>query len=559
MDKYILLAILSLAVLLRVLFIHQYPNGFTPDEASFGYDAYSILHTGRDQWGRFLPLVLESFGDFKAPLYAYLLVPFVAFFGLEVWVVRLPNALLSVFAVLVTYFLIKHIRMNYLKSHNLDKFKVELLASFLLAVSPWHVQLSRGAFEANLTSFFMPLGILLFLKGLENYKFLLLSAFVFGLNLFTYHAARFVTPIVVGILVMFFLKKLIKVNLKYLIVSLAVFAIFFLVVVSTFFQGGLKRAQDVSIFRGALEAQAEARLKAIQSGLDPTLAKITNNKYLVVARRFKDNYIKYFSKEFLVTRGPGEATYGMVPGIGVVYFIEVVALIFFVFFAILSKNKMLIFILIFLLIAVLPAALTMGVGYAANRAATMLPFIHVASALGFAYFVSLIKKINNLRYAVNLSVFILILFVFYQLGLSIQTYLGNQNDLVAKAMLYGRIELFEYLNSSISANKVVISRRLSEPHIYLAFVNKIDPLIYQKNAKDWVRYREEGLTFLDQMYKYSLGKYTFQAIESSDFNELSNGEILVVLPEEMLPNVNLAYETINYPSGEIAFFIVRTL
>ena len=31
------------------------PNGFHADEASIGYDAYSMLETGRDQYGEFLP------------------------------------------------------------------------------------------------------------------------------------------------------------------------------------------------------------------------------------------------------------------------------------------------------------------------------------------------------------------------------------------------------------------------------------------------------------------------------------------------------------------------
>src|SRR3990167_1382093 len=105
MQKWLLAGILALAFVLRVVGLSSFPPGFTPDEASFGYDAYSILKTGKDQWGKPFPLVLESFGDFKSPLYAYLTVPSVAAFGLNKFAVRFPNAILGTLAVLAAYLL----------------------------------------------------------------------------------------------------------------------------------------------------------------------------------------------------------------------------------------------------------------------------------------------------------------------------------------------------------------------------------------------------------------------------------------------------------------------
>ena len=194
MKRFILPLILVVAFVLRVTWLDKYPAGFTPDEASFGYDAYSILKTGNDQWGHTLPIVLESFGDFKSPLYAYLTIPSVAIFGLSKFAVRLPNALLGTLAVLVVYLLTKELFK--------DK-KLAVVAALMLAISPWHIMLSRGAFEANLTTFFLPLGILLFLK--ERYT---LSAIILGLNLFTYHSAKLVTPLIVGFMVFLYRDRL---------------------------------------------------------------------------------------------------------------------------------------------------------------------------------------------------------------------------------------------------------------------------------------------------------------------------------------------------------------
>src|SRR3989304_30788 len=106
MKKYLILLsiIFTGALFLRVVGLSSYPAGFTQDEAGLGYDAYSLLLTGKDQWGVSWPLILRSFGDFKMPLYSYLAIPSVYLFELNEFSVRFPNAILGSFAVLTTFF-----------------------------------------------------------------------------------------------------------------------------------------------------------------------------------------------------------------------------------------------------------------------------------------------------------------------------------------------------------------------------------------------------------------------------------------------------------------------
>lgn len=104
-KKWLIVGIVLLGFLIRAVAIDKFPVGFTADEASFGYDAYSILKTGRDQWGQFLPIVLKSFGDYKSPLYAYLTIPSILIFGLTKFAVRLPNAMVGASAVYFVYLL----------------------------------------------------------------------------------------------------------------------------------------------------------------------------------------------------------------------------------------------------------------------------------------------------------------------------------------------------------------------------------------------------------------------------------------------------------------------
>ena len=66
--------------------------------------------------------------------------------------------------------------------------KCSLLAMFLLAVSPWHIMLSRWALESNLVVGFLLFGLLFFIYGIEKQPFFILSAVFYGLSLYCYAA-----------------------------------------------------------------------------------------------------------------------------------------------------------------------------------------------------------------------------------------------------------------------------------------------------------------------------------------------------------------------------------
>src|SRR3989304_6475119 len=131
MRKYILGAILLFGFFLRFIAIDKIPAGFTPDEASFGYDAYSILNTGKDQWGHTLPLVFESFGDYKSPLYVYITIPSVLVFGLNKFSVRLPNAIIGTLAIYAVYLLVIEIFHNKEEKSKVLNQKSLAIASYL--------------------------------------------------------------------------------------------------------------------------------------------------------------------------------------------------------------------------------------------------------------------------------------------------------------------------------------------------------------------------------------------------------------------------------------------
>src|SRR3989344_3573044 len=143
MKKHFLLIFIFLfAFILRFWELGNFPSSLDWDEASLGYNAYSILKAGRDEYGVFLPLSIRSFGDYKPPLYTYLTIFPVALFDLNEYAVRFPSAFLGTISVVAVYFLI--LRLNF-------KQKIALLTSFFLGISPWALQFSRVAFETNVS------------------------------------------------------------------------------------------------------------------------------------------------------------------------------------------------------------------------------------------------------------------------------------------------------------------------------------------------------------------------------------------------------------------------
>src|ERR1035437_1339725 len=147
----LLLLIIIVAAFIRLYQIGKVPASPDWDEAALGYNAYSIMLTGKDEYGKFLPVVLQSFDDYKPALYSYLVIPFIKIFGLSVVAVRLPSVLFGALSILAIFFIIKELFDKGVTVGNIkiDSDILALVTCFLVAISPWHIQFSRIGFEAN--------------------------------------------------------------------------------------------------------------------------------------------------------------------------------------------------------------------------------------------------------------------------------------------------------------------------------------------------------------------------------------------------------------------------
>lgn len=493
LKRHLLLIILVLATFLRLFNLSSNPPGLNWDEVSMGYSAYSLGETGADEWAVKYPILFRSYGEWKSPVYIYLLVPFIQIFGLNAWGVRLPAALFGVLAVYLTYLI-----GSKLYSH-----KVGLWAAFLLAVSPWHLMLSRPAFEAGVALAFVLAGIYLMLKQKP-----LLAAIPFGLAIHTYHSAKFVVPIVVVYLALSNFKKL---GFKKLAITAVILSIFALPIAMDLLSGkSQKRYAQVGI---TTDAELVERFYKYRNTfpLGDFGNKLVFNKATFILSVGFSNWTSYLSPHFLLGSEAIRAQHS-IPFRGVLYFSE---------FALVVYGLIILFSghgpersrrgvarylpLLIIGAGFVPAALTKDI-YHVLRSIMTLPWWQILAAISIVElqnkFIKYPKKLYPLYllFAAEILAFMVVYFVWYP-------------QAFAKDWQYGYKQATEYLKEHEDKyDKIIFSKMYGEPQIFVAFYTQLDPRVYQAASRDWLSYESLGFPWLDQLPEYSLGKYTFTDI-----------------------------------------------
>lgn len=187
-EKFLPLGIVILGALVRVICLGSVPGGSFQDEAFVAWNAYGLWTDGMDSAGNHFPVYMADWGDGHSALYCWLLVPLYALVGkagITRFVIRLPQVLIGTLTLVAVYFLFKKMFGR----------KAGLWALFMLAVCPWHITMCRWALDANLAPAFLIFGLVFFIKGLENKKFLLISAILYGLSLYCYAVIWPIVPL----------------------------------------------------------------------------------------------------------------------------------------------------------------------------------------------------------------------------------------------------------------------------------------------------------------------------------------------------------------------------
>lgn len=513
------------AFILRFYKLGEVPISVDWDEAAIGYNAYSLIETGRDEFGQRFPIVFRSFDDYKPPLYIYLTIPSVLVFGVNEFAVRFPSAFFGTLTVLLTYFLVrKLLEMNVVKKVWWTEY-LPIIVAGLLAISPWHVHFSRIAFEANTGVFFNVLGLCLFLKGIQKRWWLVFSAMIFALALYEYHSERVFVPLLVLTLIILYRKELIKKGT----VTVVSFVVGIVMVIPLVFlllnPSNLTRLTGTSSLAdktGLLERSVTKIEDANRRG--DMLGKIFANRRITYGQVILNGYLSSYNFNWLFVTGDQERHHA--PGMGLLYWWELPFLLIGLYVLGSSTNiskRMKILIFTWFLISPVAASPTTEVPHAV-RTLVFLPTFQIFVGLGLVIFWDFMKNKNKIYK--NSITTALCLFILFNFAYYIDNYFIQMNPEYSRYWQYGYKEAVKYTVENYDKyDQIVISPKLEQPHIFFLFFLKYPPKDYLAQGGT----RSGG--FAEQ--RNAFGKYEFRQF-NVDQENLPGRTLYIGTSKEMI-------------------------
>lgn len=547
--KILISGIFLLALFLRIYRLDKYPAGLLWDEAALGYNAYSILKTGRDEYGVWFPLIFKSFGDYKPGFYIYLTVPSVAVFGLNEFSVRLPSAFFGGLTVLFLYFLLR----------GDSRTKIALLAAALLMINPWHLSFSRGAWELNLMTFEIVLGLWLAAKAIESRKsrYFYFSVLFFVLALFTYQSAKLLVPALILGFAFFYRRELKAISSKPKIIFGASFLLVFLFFNFLTVAGG--RAGRLKVMSILSYPRSKEESLAIQTQDNSSAFDwlVFHESPIFFARSILSRYFNHFSGKFLFFSGDWSNLRNGVAYHGLFYLIDLIFLVWGL--GILFKkdrSPLENFMIYWLLLAPLPSAATRDIISSVRSFTMVIPLVFII-ATGLENCLSFFSTKNKyLKIGGYLFLIVSYLFFFWRFA---DYYVVHDPIYNAKDRLVGYKEAVKTISEEGKGkDKIVVTIRYGQPYIFYLFYTQYDPWKYQKQA-----HLVESANG-DVGYVEKIDNIEFRDIYWPTDRGIKNS--LFVGDEFALPlNDLLGYENqfvitreIKYPDGRVAFRVVET-
>lgn len=519
--KIFLFLIVLLGFFLRFYKVGEIPNAIYGDEQAFAWNAYNILKLGQDEYGTPYPLQFRSFDDYKSPVPAYLLVPFIKYLGLNAFAIRLPIVLASTLT-LFAVFLLVHLFFNN---------KVSLLISFLMAISPWHIHLARAFFESELCLLFIIFGTYFFLRSNSRLKEMLISSLFFSLSLYSYLTPRIFLPIFIPFL---FIHSFISYGKKSIsqkrILFNAVIGFIFLIILSipllkfAIFDKGLSRFNKLAstVNNNIIDIVNRERSA---SNLAVNIRPLFHNKYFIWFRFIKDNYLEHLSPNFLYIFGDNNLRL-FTGNMGMFYLIEFPLLLIGIYQLWIKKREAAIFFLGWLLISPIPSSVVgrpFGV-----RSLVMLPVPFVFTGYGLYSILNNLNKQKNLIGGVISILYIfaigsLLIRYYFEYPVYAATWWGWENK---TALEYAKLNENKY-------DRIFVSNFYSGITLAYAVYYKIDPLEYRKAISNPI-ILADGRSFI------KLGKYYFGSLD------LNNDR----LQKKIIPEKSLYIGRPEEPGGE---------
>lgn len=548
MDKKILISLIGIILLAFVLRIYQVthnPPSLNWDEISIGYNAYSILQTGKDEWNQAFPVHFKAYGEYKLPVQLYVSIPGIYLFGLNELGVRITPVVYGTLTVLVMFFLGRALFASQTTG---------LVAAFFLAISPWHIQLTRASFESSLATLWIALGVFLLVKGFTNQKWFIFAMVPFALSVFTYNSARIFTPLFLFFVLLIYRRRLLKFK-RYIFFSLIVF-IALLIPLAPYLLSGERSARyklvSITDDPGLVQRINQNRGR---TNLPHPLPRLIHNKVTYVAFYFSRNYLSHFTPGFLFISGAPHKQHH-VQNIGELYHFQAPFLLLGLYAFVRSSGKFKGLLFAWVLLAIIPVSVTNDSIPHALRTLIAAPFYQLISALGFVVGLGWFKKLSMLSRSLLGLVFFVILV------LSVGFYLYNYYQIYpvkySRDWQYGYQQAVDFVNKQAgNYDLVVFTRHYGEPHMFTLFFLNYDPAKYQTN-KNLIRYETNDWVWVLRFDKFYFPDLGDEGTQFEDVVKANPGKKLLFIGRRGdLPADLPRLFSVNFLNGENAFDIVE--
>ena len=523
---YALIIIILLGITLRYWKLGQAPAGLYLDEAGQGYSAYSILKTGKDEFGMPFPAAFRSFNDFKTPVYIYLITPLIPIFGLNTFSIRLPSFIFSILTLPLLYFLIIKLASNSIKDIKFAR-QLAILSTFFLSISPWHILFGRTNFECNVALFLLLFAFYIFQISLKKPWLLMVSAMFFAIALPAYHSERILVPIFLIYLLTKYYKVLISPSFfRYSLIGLLIgvfMSIPTLKIVST--PGFMARVSALSIF-------------STQHGWG--------------IKEWPSLYFSYFSPRQLFWLGDSGPRSSF-PGLSVMYLWQLPLYVYGLYLLFKSKlpKNIKSFVILMLFTSPIPASLTRD-PFSTIRSLPMVIPLSIICAIAF------IKVTKNLK-QVFTAFMILAISIYSILKLYSSGYLLNEYYR-APFWDYGWQQVADTIKNELDESlPIVVDNARAEPYSQLLVYMKVDPAWYQMNNFEVTN--SDYYTNMSRNTTKRLGRITTKEIYWKDDEKIDQylvGDYLSISNQQIKDHKLTLVKDIFYPDGSLAYRILKT-
>jgi len=538
-SKYrFLFLIIFLALFLRIVDINNNPKAMYGDSLTLVYDAYSILKTGKDQTGQFLPLFF-SMGGGRPAGYVYATIPFVAILGTTAPAARAVSVLSGIGVVILLYLICRRLFSE----------KVALFASLLASITPWELSLSRGAFETHFALFLTLLGLYFFYRVKDNRWWWMASGLSFALAIQTYLTYVVSVPLFILILFWtegFFKKRKLFKGIPILFITIVAASLLFSIYISLS-RGSKDRFSNISVF-GRPELQnivsSKVRTKRLLSSANSEVVYSLHNKYTEYIAVLLENYTKNFGWDFLFLKGDQEPRHNPA-AMGEFFWGTLPLIILGIIYLYLNQRKYLLLIVGWILIAPVAGSLV-GLPHALRNSFMLPPFL-ILAACSLEQIKIIKRKVIFRRF-----IFAILIIFLIQLPLFVYNFFFLAPNLYANFWSYNAKKGVEIaLKNSKKFDYIILSTSIPDMEFAYPVYAKVDPKeVIQQNSKK---------TYIGEYSFLKFGNVYLGAIPSSNIKRIVNsleGSVLYIGPIQDIGMV--ANERREQDKTGSAMFVVST-